>query len=45
MLVGPELQGPRDLPVVRDLKDEKDRGCQVWVTTAGDEQIAQEMPL
>ncbi len=45
ILVEREVLGPRDLQGLKEEKDQKDRGCQVWVTTAGDEQIALEMPL
>ncbi len=45
MLVEREVLDPRDLQGLKDLRDQQDKGCQVWVTTAGDEQIAPEMPL
>ena len=45
MLVEQEVLGPRDLPGLKAQWDQKDQGSQVWVTTAGDERTAQEMPL
>ncbi len=45
MLVEREVLEPRDLQGLKELRDQKDRGCQVWVTIAGDEQIALEMLL
>ena len=45
MLVELEVVGPRVLPGLEEQWDQKDQGCQVWVTTAGDERTAQEMPL
>ena len=44
MLVEREVVGPRVLPGLEEQWDQKDQGCQVWVTTAGDERTAQEMP-
>ena len=45
MLVELEVLGPRGLSGLKEQWDQKDRGCQVWVTTAGDEQTAQETQL
>ena len=45
MLVELEVLGPRDLLGLKEQWDHKDRGCQVWVTTAGDARTVLEMPL
>lgn len=45
MLVEPKDLSQWELPDLKEQWDQKDRGYQVWLTTAGDERIAQEMPL
>lgn len=40
-----EVLDPRDLLALKEKKDKKDMGCQVSVTTAGDERTALAMQL
>ena len=40
-----EVLDPRDLQALKEKKDKKDMGCQVSVTTAGDERTALAMQL